>query len=152
MPAKLDFEAWLATLSLDAAHTDLCPNLAYIPLPQLRRLYREGCAPAAEAIALHQWKPRPSRARLHNVSTERLLEEAARRGLKVVRGTETRAHRIGREMAGTGHTDAARSDLARSDQDQEMDRRAVDEGGDREGKKDRGRKSNGGDDSPDNEG
>lgn len=144
MPAKLDFEAWLATLSLDAAHTDLCPNLAYIPLPQLRRLYREGCAPAAEAIALHQC--------LHNVSTERLLEEAARRGLTVVRGTETRAHRIGREMAGAGHSDAARSDLARSDQGQEMDRRSVSEGGDREGKKDRGRKSNGGDDSPDNEG
>jgi hypothetical protein len=79
------FQSWLQELSLDADRTDLCPNLAYIPLSQLRRLWREGCAPSAEAISAHQWKkraPRPARP-LAGISTERLIGEAQRRGMVI---------------------------------------------------------------------
>lgn len=79
----LGFEAWLATLSLDAAHTDLCPNLAYIPLTQLHRLHAEGCAPTANAVVEHRWhrpalkRARPGRAALIAQLREQLMESNA---------------------------------------------------------------------------
>lgn len=130
--SNLSFEAWLATLSLDAAHSDLCPNLAYIPIRQLRRLWREDCPPSSEAISAHQWKKRAPRPvlPLARISTERLIAEASRRGMSLMKlrpVLESRRERMTREMAGSGHSDAARSTMARSDRDQEMDRRAVDQ-------------------------
>lgn len=109
--SNLNFEAWLATLSLDAAHSDLCPNLAYIPIRQLRRLWREDCPPGAEAISAHQWKKRAPRAvrPLVGVSTERLIAEAQRRGISLLQlkpAPESRRARMKREMAARGHTDA----------------------------------------------
>jgi hypothetical protein len=50
MRRAVTFENWLAALSLDAARTDLCPNLAYIPKHQLFLLWADGCAPTSEAI------------------------------------------------------------------------------------------------------
>lgn len=128
--SNLNFEAWLATLSLDAAHSDLCPNLAYIPIRQLRRLWREDCPPGAEAISAHQWKKRAPRAvrPLVGVSTERLIAEAQRRGISLLQlkpAPESRRARMKREMAARGHTDAARSSKARSAQDRQMAGRAI---------------------------
>ena len=128
--SNLNFEAWLATLSLDAAHSDLCPNLAYIPIRQLRRLWREDCPPGAEAIIAHQWKKRAPRrtARSSGISTERLIAEAHAAEsslLQPSRAPESRRARMKREMAARGHTDAARSSKARSAQDRQMAGRAI---------------------------
>lgn len=45
------FASWLAALSLDAARSDLCPNLEFIPVPALRIMWTEGCAPSSLAVA-----------------------------------------------------------------------------------------------------
>jgi hypothetical protein len=153
--SNLSFEVWLATLSLDASHSDLCPNLAYIPIRQLRRLWREDCPPGAEAISAHQWKgrlPRPQRSPLAKASLNELLEEASRRGMVVeLVAPDALAARLTREMAGRGHNDEARLSTARSDQDQEMDRRAVDQ--DERRRRDDGKKPRkSDDDSPENGG
>lgn len=47
----LSFREWLAELSLDAARTDLCPNLSWIPLEQLWQSYEQGCPPLGSALS-----------------------------------------------------------------------------------------------------